>query len=318
MDWNEVARLCNNNSPFPEIREFFHRGGNATITKTRDGNELYTTQVDYHIQGRELHRIFKVEVTPDYFLSITGELEESWGPSPIDQMIDTTSGLEFLVPPMSPEEIERLRRMLYDHMMVDFAGGTYETAAGIPGSLPPSPTKSEWREAATRSKEWLLEHLTDEQRADFESKKYFVVKGQKSGNSYRINTIASQMNIRLMPQDGAHGGRNLCVVSKDKNIPILDQVLMQKLMIETKEDEFLELAGVSRYSLEREARETELRLRYQQEMQAAQQHYADALRALDVEIRQTTNAIDNFNYNFRNRFGGAGPITDPLSYSASS
>ena len=111
----------------------------------------------------------------------------------------------------------------------------------------------------------------------------------------------------FITKDGTHGDQSLCVVSKDKTVPLLDQVLMQKLMIETKEKEFLELAGIRDGDLEREARVAELRLRYQQEMEAAQQHYADAMRALEQETQQAAGGADNFNFNFRSRFGNASP-----------
>lgn len=63
----------------------------------------------------------------------------------------------------------------------------------------------------------------------------------KSGKEYRI-TYAGAMNVYMRPSKSEYE-RTLCVVAKGPHIPIPDQMLMQKLMIEMNEDEFLRLAN---------------------------------------------------------------------------
>ena len=94
-------------------------------------------------------------------------------------------------------------------------------------------------EAEKRARAWLLEHLDEDQRQELERTSCFTVISQY-GNRYRIDTTKRQMNVFLTWRDGAQ--IVLCVITKDHQVPLYDQCLMQKLMLEAKEDEFMKVA----------------------------------------------------------------------------
>ena len=95
------------------------------------------------------------------------------------------------------------------------------------------------REAEARSRAFLIENLSDDQRRDYEQHAWFIVTGQVTGSKYRINSMR-QMNVSVLdPGTLRSTGEYLCVVFKDVLIPLPDQMLMQKLMLECDENEFL-------------------------------------------------------------------------------
>ena len=83
----------------------------------------------------------------------------------------------------------------------------------------------------------LLRHLSAAQRAEFARYRHFTVRGA-SGRSYRIcyGTIA---NIHV-PASGLEGEHRLC--AGPDNLPAPAVMLAQKLMLETREAEFLRVA----------------------------------------------------------------------------
>jgi hypothetical protein len=95
------------------------------------------------------------------------------------------------------------------------------------------------RRARERSLSLLVRCLTSAQRAEFKRSNAFKVRGQ-SGQQYRI-TYGTTANIEVLAQSGTVV-RRLCagpVVS----VPIPAVMLVQKLMLETQESEFLHIAA---------------------------------------------------------------------------
>jgi hypothetical protein len=94
--------------------------------------------------------------------------------------------------------------------------------------------------ARARAHALLLSHLTPAQRQTFETNKWFVVEGGRSKTRYRVRSHACAGNIELL--DGERVTHRLCGHC-DHTIPLGDQLLAQKLMLELDEDEFLKLAN---------------------------------------------------------------------------
>lgn len=94
------------------------------------------------------------------------------------------------------------------------------------------------RHASERSRQLLLGCLNTTQRAEFERTRAFRVRGQ-SGQWYRIGygTIA---NIEVLGERGELRAR-LC--ARPNELPTPAVMLAQKLMLETREAEFLRIAA---------------------------------------------------------------------------
>jgi hypothetical protein len=95
------------------------------------------------------------------------------------------------------------------------------------------------REAQQNARALLLSCLTPTQQEELATKWYFAVT-TKSGNTYRIQDRQIYNVTRLDKQ-----GRpleNLCV-GLAEDVPLEDNMLAQKLLLETDEDRFLEIAN---------------------------------------------------------------------------
>ena len=99
-----------------------------------------------------------------------------------------------------------------------------------------------WIEARKRADELLLSQLTSEQRETFKRNKWFVVEGGKSKQRYRIRAVDHLVaNIDVL--DGERVQHRLCAHADLAAIPLGDQLLAQKMMIEAAEDDFLRVAN---------------------------------------------------------------------------
>lgn len=94
------------------------------------------------------------------------------------------------------------------------------------------------RRARERALRLLVRSLSPAQRVDFERSKAFEVRG-KSGQLYRI-TYATTANIEVVTEAGVVV-RRLC--AGPVGVPIPAVMLAQKLMLETREAEFLRIAA---------------------------------------------------------------------------
>lgn len=99
-------------------------------------------------------------------------------------------------------------------------------------------------EVKERAQQLLLRHLTEEQRESFLAYKFFVVKG-RSGERYRIEDRGHMVaNIAVLTRHvGLEAVKHRLCGHCDRSIPLADQLLAQKLMIEGAEDEFLRIAN---------------------------------------------------------------------------
>lgn len=94
-------------------------------------------------------------------------------------------------------------------------------------------------EARKRAQEFLLEHLNEAQKKDFREHGGFEVISQ-TGRRFRID-YGSAANIYQLDKKGNRIGR-YCIVPKDHYISVYDQLLMQMLMLQHNEDEFMRIA----------------------------------------------------------------------------
>lgn len=98
-------------------------------------------------------------------------------------------------------------------------------------------------EAATRAHALLMEMLTPEQQASWGLTHEIAVEGEHSKQQYRLTTRRAGGVYRM----NASGRRDMSYCIHHANeIPIEDQVLAQKLLLETDEREFLRIANATR------------------------------------------------------------------------
>lgn len=97
--------------------------------------------------------------------------------------------------------------------------------------------------ANQRATELLMQFLTDEQRRTYEESGYFDVRGNRSGDIYRIGCTGHNNNvIRILPS----GARvRMCAHPIQVEwLPHADHWLGQKLTIENNEAEFMRVANI--------------------------------------------------------------------------
>ena len=94
------------------------------------------------------------------------------------------------------------------------------------------------RAAAERSRELLLACLTPAQRLEFDRTHAFSVRG-KSGSRYRIG-FGTVANVEVL---GSRGEVLYRLCAKPADLPTPAVMLSQKLMLETREADFLRVAA---------------------------------------------------------------------------
>lgn len=99
-------------------------------------------------------------------------------------------------------------------------------------------------DAQNRARELLLRHLTEEQRESFLQNKFFVVEG-RSKTRYRIEDRGHMVaNVAVLVRHvGMEVVQHRLCGHLERRIPMGDQLLAQKFMLEGAEDEFLRLAN---------------------------------------------------------------------------
>lgn len=97
----------------------------------------------------------------------------------------------------------------------------------------------EFKRASERARELLYELLDEEQQAEFESKRYFHVETADGRRRYRI---VKGNGVREVKDDRVTS--YLCI-HPEKYLPDEDVMVAQKLMIETDEEAFLEIANAT-------------------------------------------------------------------------
>lgn len=138
------------------------------------------------------------------------------------------------------QEAARLRRIIVDREKVMAANKAAEEKRKREYEL-----EQERRKAADkRAMDLLIEHLTPEQRKSYNERKWFVVEGGKSKTKYRINANGSLMaNIDVLAEKSDQRLHRLCAHLQHGSVPLGDQLLAQKIVLETDEDAFLRIAN---------------------------------------------------------------------------
>src|SRR6476620_6849501 len=95
------------------------------------------------------------------------------------------------------------------------------------------------RDAQSKAIQLLKQHLTPEQREQYEKRNYFYVSGGNSGRVYRIRH-GTQMNVEQLDQNGKRI-RVLCFMPEG-GLPVGDVMLAQKIALELYEKEALRIA----------------------------------------------------------------------------
>ncbi len=96
-------------------------------------------------------------------------------------------------------------------------------------------------EVRAKARGLLLKHLTPEQQETYEKNKWFVVEGGRSKKKYQLHPAVAG-NVLEMSEDNKRSIYRYCCHC-DHSIPLEDNLLAQKLMLEAHEDEFLRLAN---------------------------------------------------------------------------
>lgn len=96
--------------------------------------------------------------------------------------------------------------------------------------------------AKTRARELLLQHLTPAQQETYRRNDWFIVEGGRSKTKYKINGSHLTANIDVLDNQNKRTHR-LCGHAPAHKIPIADNLLAQKLMLEFAENDFLRIAN---------------------------------------------------------------------------
>lgn len=136
------------------------------------------------------------------------------------------------------QEAARLLRMIEQREMLDA-----EQRRIVEEQREVAAMQQRERDAAKlRARELLFEHLTPAQRETVERNGWFIVEGGKSKTQYRISTrggAAGNIEVLTVANRVAH---RLCCHAQS-HIPLGDQWLSQKIMLELAEDDFLRIAN---------------------------------------------------------------------------
>jgi len=101
-------------------------------------------------------------------------------------------------------------------------------------------------EADARAEKLLIEHLTQAQRECLRANGHFFV--EVSGRRYRIDRAGKSGNVRLVDEAGKIK-KKYCIhdrwIDADSVLPVSDNLLAQKLLLETDEAAFLRIANAS-------------------------------------------------------------------------
>ena len=101
------------------------------------------------------------------------------------------------------------------------------------------------KEVQERAKKLLLMHLSEDQRRELHEHGWFIVRGGNSGQEYRIMAKNDNFagNVYVLGE-GRRVTHRLCAHCSN-DIPFGDQILAQKVMLESCESEFLRIANKS-------------------------------------------------------------------------
>jgi hypothetical protein len=102
----------------------------------------------------------------------------------------------------------------------------------------------EQKNARKRAHALLLEHLTPQQRETFEKNKWFIVEGGKTGKRFKIFSNGYAGNVHELDAHDKMVNRLCC--HANPGIPLEDQLLTQKVLLEWDEEHFIKTANITR------------------------------------------------------------------------
>jgi len=105
-----------------------------------------------------------------------------------------------------------------------------------------APARRSPKEAELRGAHLLSDHLSREQRSEYERRGYFHVTGSDTGKRYRIHH-GQQMNVEELDEHGRRV-RVLCFMP-EVHVPLGDVLLAQKVALEVFEADALKIANRS-------------------------------------------------------------------------
>lgn len=145
------------------------------------------------------------------------------------------------------EVLRRQRERMAEFPSLPYVNGMVDETLTIladwnTGLQPPTLSGGPLGEANLKAEELLVKNLSAEQKAEWAKGKFFMVTGGTTGVRYKL-TMHRTYGIETFLYGRKIG--KLCVVTKDTRIPLCDQLLAQKLLIETDEKAFVALANVA-------------------------------------------------------------------------
>lgn len=227
-------------------------------------NDDYVSRIDYHditlsIQDNYGLNYFTFIVTIGYILSVETNVHKELIRNLGDEWVGSSIGIE-----LARNVIQHLRQIveqnnrttIYDlRSVIEYSPRLSRTQEiehrynnrifveenyyGTWQHGPESPPVR-LRQVNEKAEALLLSCLNKKQRKQYKESMCFVVVGEATGTMYRINDY-KQINIDILDKNGKKTGKRLCAVPNEF-IPIEDQMLAQKLMLETDEMEFLSIA----------------------------------------------------------------------------
>jgi hypothetical protein len=89
-----------------------------------------------------------------------------------------------------------------------------------------------------------MENLNPQQLRTFQKNGWFIVEGGKTKTKYRIRAIESMVaNVDVLDRLEEKMTHRLCGHVPTHKVPLGDQLLAQKMMLELSEDDFLRIAN---------------------------------------------------------------------------
>jgi hypothetical protein len=140
--------------------------------------------------------------------------------------------------PSNQQEADRLGRIIAERDRATAAARNHEAVARRVQEL-----EREHREQAEhRARGLLLDHLTPEQRETYERDRWFIVEGE-SKTRYRVRDLGHMVaNVEMLNENNTVRHR-LCAHVPMGRVPMGDQLLAQKIMLECSEPDFLRIAN---------------------------------------------------------------------------
>lgn len=136
-----------------------------------------------------------------------------------------------LQPLLDDETLQRSQAQLGDVFRRNIDREIFAAMGLSENDLKPDPNK---KEADDRAKQLLLDHLSEEQKKTFEKEGWFECVGNKTGKTYRVHNYRNVNTVQ--------GKTKYCLVQKN-TVPLPDQLLTEKMLIENDEEKFLKVAN---------------------------------------------------------------------------